>query len=214
MDIHQIFFNIGKGELEQIPKFYQCHLHNVKYCKKYKLRYTLWTKEKVLKLLNMPKNKKFKKVFNEFRFDIQRIDFAKYLILWNYGGIYLDLDIYIIDKSIYHLYDLSYFFVRWHKNHRNLPYNAVLGTKKHNNLYHDIMVHSEKSFYEKNKKSIYHTWKGRFVFQTTGHYMLKRVLKKNKITEMLDILKINTKEGVVNQGNNPLFEDYNLSVWY
>ena len=65
-----------------------------------------------------------------------RIDFGRYLILWNYGGIYVDLDICIIkNKSIKKLFDKEYFFVKWADDKRSLPYNAVLGTQKETDLY-------------------------------------------------------------------------------
>ena len=163
-------------------------------------------------LLNKPNNIKFKKIYYDFDEDIMRIDFAKYLILWNIGGIYIDLDICIIGKSISHLFNKDYFFVRWHDS--KLPYNAILGTKSKNSLYLDILTHCKESYYEKRKISIYKQWKGRFVFQTTGHYMLQRVLKKHKITNFLDIVKIHAKDGRIVQGSNPLFEDTSSSIWF
>ena len=57
-------------------------------------------------------------------------------------------------------------------------------------------------------------WKGRFVFQTTGHYMLQRVLKNKSKKNILNIMKIHNKSGKIVQGPNPLFEDANASVWY
>ena len=213
--VHQIFFNIGKGELKDIKPFYKCYKHNKAYCKKNNIKYKLWSRKQVETLLEKPKNKEFKKVYYDFDQDIMRIDFGRYLILWNYGGIYIDLDICIIkNKSIKSLFDKEYFFVRWNDDKRKLPYNAVLGTQKENPLYKDILDHSKESYYEKRKQKIYKQWKGRFVFQTTGHYMLQRVLKKNKIKEFLNIMKIHTKSGKIVQGPNPLFEDANASVWY
>ena len=210
--VHQIFFNIGKGELHDIPRFYKCHLTNKKKCKKYGITYKLWSREKIEKLLEKPKNIRFQKIYNDFDQDIMRIDFAKYLILWNYGGIYVDLDICIMNKSIRPLFQKDFFFVRWHNS--TLPYNAILGTKVNNPLYLDILEHCEESYYEKRKIKIYKQWKGRFVFQTTGHFMLQRVLKKHHIHNFLDIIKIHTKDGTIIQGPNPFFEDTSESVWY
>ena len=85
---------------------------------------------------------------------------------------------------------------------------------KKNSLYLDILTHCKESYYEKRKISIYKQWKGRFVFQTTGHYMLQRVLKKHKITNFLDIVKIHANDGRIVQGSNPLFEDTSSSVWF
>jgi len=212
MIVHQVFFNIGKGELKDLPRFYQCYQNNKKKCKKQGIQYKLWSRKMIENLLEKPKNKRFKKVYYDFDQDIMRIDFGRYLILWNYGGIYIDLDICMMDKSIKHLFNRDYFFVRWHTSH--LPYNALLGTKKNNPLYLEILEHCEESYYKKRKQSIYKTWKGRFVFQTTGHFMLQRVLRKHKITNFLDILKIHTKQGKIVSGKNPLFEDTSASVWY
>ena len=212
--IHQIFYNIGKGELKDIKPFYKCYKHNKEYCKANKIQYKLWSRKQVEKLLDKPQNKEYKKLYYDFDQDIMRIDFGRYLILWNFGGIYIDLDICIIkNKSISHLFDKEHFFVKWNDKSK-LPYNAVLGTKKNNPLYKDILDHCKESYYEKRKQDIYKTWKGRFVFQTTGHYMLQRVLKKHKIKDFLNIMKIHTKSGKIVRGPKPLFEDSNASVWY
>ena len=210
--VHQIFYNIGKGELREIPRFYECYQKNKSQCKKQGIKYKLWSRKMVENLLNKPRNKQFKKIYYDFDQDIMRIDFARYLILWNYGGIYIDLDICMMDKSIRHLFEKDYFFVRWHDS--KLPYNAILGTKPNNTLFYDILKHCEESYYEKKKKSIYQSWKARFVFQTTGHFMLQRVLKKHKINNFLDIVKIHAKDGRIVQGSNPLFEDTSSSVWF
>lgn len=212
MIVHQIFFNIGKGELKEIPRFYQCYKNNKSKCQKQGIQYKLWSRKMVEDLLNKRENSDYKRLYFDFDQDIMRIDFARYLILYRFGGIYIDLDICMMNKSIKHLFKMSYFFVRWSDSH--LPYNALLGTQKMNPLYKEILEHCEESYYAKRKQSIYKTWKGRFVFQTTGHFMLQRVLKRNKITDFLDIVKIHTKDGRVVQGSKPLFEDTSASVWY
>jgi mannosyltransferase OCH1-like enzyme len=212
MTLHQIFYNIGKGELKEIPRFYNCYQNNKKKCLSQGITYKLWTRKMVEKLLEKPENRQFKRIYYEFEQDIMRIDFARYLILYRLGGIYVDLDICMLGKSIKHLFQKNYFFVRWSDSH--LPYNAILGTKKNNPLYLEILKHCEESYDEKKKNKIYKTWKGRFVFQTTGHFMLQRVLRKHKIKDFLDIIRIKTKDGRVVQGSNPLFEDTSASVWF
>ena len=212
MIVHQIFFNIGKGELNEIPRFYHCYQNNKKKCKKQGIQYKLWSRKMVEREIDKKENADYRKLYYEFDQDIMRIDFARYLILYRFGGIYIDLDICMMNQSIKHLFKESYFFVKWSDS--ELPYNALLGTHKDNPLYKGILDHCKESYYEKKKNKIYKTWKGRFVFQTTGHFMLQRVLKKHKITDFLDILKIFAKDGRVVQGKNPLFEDTSASVWY
>ena len=144
---HQIFFNIGKGELHEIPAFYDCYKKNKAYCKKHNIKYKLWSRKQVDALLDKPKNKEYKKLYKAFDQDIMRIDFGRYLILWNFGGIYVDLDIFAIPtKSIKPLFEKDFFFVRWHDS--KLPYNAILGTQKDNPLYKEILDHCKESYYE------------------------------------------------------------------
>lgn len=213
MIVHQIFFNIGKGELNEIPRFYQCYKNNKSKCQKRGIQYKLWSRKMVEDLLDKRENNDYKKLYYDFSQDIMRIDFARYLILYRFGGIYIDLDICMMNKSIKHLFKLPYFFVRWSDSH--LPYNALLGTKKGNSLYKEILDHCKESYYEKSKHSIYKTWKGRFVFQTTGHRMLERVLQKHNMKDkVLDILRVKTKSGKIVSGKNPYFEDDNASVWF
>ena len=51
MIVHQIFYNIGKGELKDIPRFYECYQNNIKKCKNQKITYKLWNRSSVEKLL-------------------------------------------------------------------------------------------------------------------------------------------------------------------
>ena len=83
-----------------------------------------------------------------------------------------------------------------------------MGSKPKQKIFLDICEESKHSFYEKRKQKIYKSWKGRFVFQTTGHRMLERVLKKyNMKDKVLDILRVKTKSGKIVGGKNPYFED-------
>ena len=119
-------------------------------------------------------------------------------------------------KPFDELFDKELFFVHWDNDKKRLPYNAIMGSKEKNELFKSIMCECEKSFYEKRNIEIYGEWRGRFVFQTTGHFMLERVMKTEKIDKdkyFLNILKINNK-GKIITGDNVLFEDENLSTWY
>ena len=142
-------------------------------------------------------------------------DFIRYCILYHEGGIYIDCDIHPI-KDIQYLFKMPFFFVRWPNDKRNLPYNAILGSTKGHPLYKEILEECKKSYREKKNKSIYKQRKGRFIFHVTGHYMLQRVLKRNKVPlkNILNILRIHTKSGKTVQGPHPLFVDSNASIWY
>ena len=82
-------------------------------------------------------------------------------------------------------------------------------------VYDNLLNHLIQSYEEKSKLPIYDKWVGRFVFQTTGHYMIQRVLKKYPMVKKLDILHvINPIKQIEIIGENPLFLDNNASEWY
>ena len=210
--IHQVYgvFNDGVS-IESIPIFHQQVSKTQQFCQTNDIIYKMWDNEACNELIN--KYPEYKELYENFRFPIQKADFIRYLILYDTGGIYVDCDIAPI-ADINNLFEMNEFFVVWHNDKKLLPYNAVLGSVPNSELYKDILKHIEESYIEKSSMDIYTTWTGRFIFQTTGHYMLKRVLKRYPDIQFLDILKINSKKGTIIQGESPLFEDYNVSYWF
>jgi hypothetical protein len=152
-------------------------------------------------------------------------DFIRYCILHEHGGIYIDCDIHPIPgkftklKSTY--YNNPYFFVHWADDKKKLPYNAIMGASSLNEeIFIDIIDECNKSYNKNVNKAIYKQWKGRFIFQVTGHYMINRVIKKVKASyAVLNILRVTNKQQQVvcdtpPKCPNALFEDSNASVWY
>tara|TARA_R110000764_G_scaffold235777_1_gene330492 strand:- start:184 stop:846 length:663 start_codon:yes stop_codon:yes gene_type:complete len=210
--IHNVFLKFKEGlPIESIPIFTQQVSKTRQFCLSNDIIYKMWTEVDCNELIN--KYPQYKELYENFREEIQKIDFIRYLILYHEGGIYLDCDVCPIN-NMNDLFELDEFFVRWNDDKKQLPYIAVLGSVAKSKLYEDILRHCEESYIEKSKMSIYTSWIGRFVFQTTGHYMVNRVLKKYKNVPRLDILKINSKQGTIIQGDNPIFEDFNISEWF
>ena len=172
--IHQIFINIGKGELKDIQAFHWTYQKTLVYCKNSGIPHTLWGKGDIEDLLeDYPE---YKSLYEGFRYDIQRIDFARLLILYHHGGLYLDLDVHPFEgEDISYIFERDFFIARW--IHSHLPYNAILGCKKRDPLMMKVIKEVERSYYEKEKMDIYHKWRARFIFQTTGHYAVHRAIK-------------------------------------
>tara|TARA_R110002074_G_scaffold318786_1_gene489198 strand:+ start:106 stop:804 length:699 start_codon:yes stop_codon:yes gene_type:complete len=213
--IHQVYgvFNDGRT-LEDIPIFNQQVKKTVDYCSERNITYKMWDNKMCNELIN--KYPQHRQLYDNFRLPIMKADFIRYLILYDEGGIYVDCDIAPIG-DVSELFSMEQFFVKWHDDKRKLPYNAVIGSVAKNKLFEDIFKEIIKSVEEKDKIDIYAKWIGRYVFQTTGHYMLQRVLKlkKYKDVKKLDILKIHTKGGIdVVSDVCPIFEDFNASLWY
>lgn len=212
--VHQIYGIFDDGiPLKDIPVFYENVKKTKAFCKKKGYKYKMWNLKGCIELVKKY-YPEYLSLWNDFTLPIQRADFIRYLILNRYGGIYIDCDIHPL-KSLDDLFKKDYFFVTWHDDKQKLPYNAVMGSKKGEKLFLEIAEESKRSFYEKVKDPIYKKWKGRFVFQTTGHRMLERVLKKNNVKDhVLDVLRVKTKDNRTVEGNNPYFEDDNASVWF
>ncbi len=102
--LHQIWF---QGE-DQIPDKYQkyystCNKINPDYLRK------VWDKESIEELLEQ--YPEYRKTYYNFPLMIQKIDFAKYLILYHYGGLYVDMDMYClkpVDKLIEEFQDNTF----------------------------------------------------------------------------------------------------------
>ena len=213
--IHQIFWSFDeKKTIEDFPNFLMNTQLTKIICKDQNIEYKLWNEEDCNNLIQSDFYT-FQELWDDFIYPIQKVDFIKYCILHRYGGIYLDCDVKPY-KPFSELFEKEFFFCHWNDDKKKLPYNAVMGSQEKNKLFRYIMCECERSFYEKRNIEIYGEWKGRFVFQTTGHYALERVMKQEKIDKdkyFLDIIKINTKDRVV-KGENYFFEDDNVSAWY
>lgn len=210
--IHQVYgvFNDGKS-LEDIPLFHQQVSKTKQYCITNDIEYKMWDNESCNELIS--KYPQYKELYENFRFPVQKADFIRYLILYDTGGIYVDCDIAPIG-DMNDLFQMNEFFVIWNNDKKLLPYNAVLGTVSKNILYEDIFKQIQHDYAQKLNIDVYKTWTGRFVFQTTGHFMLNRVLKRYPDIQLLDILKIHDKAGEIISDVCPIFEDYNLSTWF
>lgn len=65
-------------------------------------QYVFWNRSKVNQLfVDFPELQKYKNFFNNtIRRHIERCDFARYMLLWAYGGVYVDLD-FVCTRNIY-----------------------------------------------------------------------------------------------------------------
>lgn len=98
--LHQIWFQ-GYKFIPNEYKKYQKEWQD-EYSNKQDTDYILWDKISIEKLINTSNNK-IKKYYYSLPYMIQKIDFAKYIILYNYGGLYVDLDTIFI-KHLKFLY--------------------------------------------------------------------------------------------------------------
>ena len=209
--IHQIYGIFNDGiKLEDIDVFRESVDETKRYCEEYDYQYKMWSLKDCEELIceYFPQ---YICLWNEFRFPIQRADFIRYLILYQYGGWYVDCDVYPIQD----LSSMSHYeqvFTTWASDTKRLPYNAVMGSQVNNKLFIKICDDIILRVLEKQSMKIYDTWKGRLVFQTTGHHMLKKHLDDSSIFELMMIY--NKKKKIFTTSDNPYFYDHCASIWY
>jgi hypothetical protein len=98
--IHQTW---SDNPLPQILKYIRDE--NIKLLKDKGYEFILWTDEMIIKLIN-EHYPNFYKIYNLALTGVQRGDIARIMILYHYGGIYIDLDILIL-KDLDTLIDFS-----------------------------------------------------------------------------------------------------------
>ena len=216
MIIHQIYYDLGYGVIDNIERFKKSHMETKEFCDDNNIDYRLWSREDIeffIKNISL----EWITFYNNLRYDIQRIDFARLIIIYICGGIYMDLDITVNNPkenrlSIIELFKEPIVIVRWNDCH--LPYNALIGCISYNKIIYQLIVYIITNYNSKEEMKIYNKWKGRFVFHTTGHYAIHKVLKKFTHVEYRDILYIESKGKKIGNKNTALFYDTNESVWY
>lgn len=121
--------------------------------------------------------------FYKLRYNWNRVDFARYLVMNKLGGFYFDLD--IAPEFDMDLFDLVYkkqiVLGTWTDPKTDVREisNSVIGCRP-GQL--DSLIKYSISEYKKNEsKTIYKTWKIRFMLHTTGVRMFKRWAKKQKL---------------------------------
>jgi len=218
--IHQIYGIFNDGILlEKIPNYRDNVKSTQEFCKTHGIEYKMWGLEECNELVNK-EFPKYVDLWNSFRYPIQKADFIRYCILYIFGGLYIDCDIRPAN-NLDEVFKNNLFFVHWSNDQKKLPYNAVMGSHKGQIIFLDIIKECERSYLEKSKMEVYDSWKGRFIFQTTGHHMLERVMKAQKINKnkyFHDCLYVDNpdKKGMsaIGEINKALFLDSNASVWY
>jgi len=208
--IHQIFWSFTGKELNDIPKFKDYTTKTQQFANHYGYEYKLWSLKDCEELL-VEYFPQYIELWNDFRYDIQRCDFIRYLILFIHGGWYIDCDAYPL-QDLTPLENNKEVFTTFNNDKKKLPCNAEMGSTDRNPLFLNIMESVERRTYEKQSKKIYETWKGRLVFQTTGHRMLAQNVPKTSIHDLLFVY--NEDKAINTSSSNPYFYENCISSWY
>ena len=107
--IHQLFFDVG----HPMPRRFHdaavtWRLHNPRF------QYTLWNKSMVDELINV-NYPEIRELFDSYDHWVNRVDVARYLILYHYGGVFVDMDIKSRNDITEFLAKMSSECLKWSK---------------------------------------------------------------------------------------------------
>lgn len=111
---------------------------------------------------------------DSYPYAIQRADMIRYIVLYDYGGIYSDLDLYpTVNIESYLNLDSDYFV---YSANSNCFTNALMVSRKYSSVWIDVVkeLHKPKPWWAIGKHL--------HVMTTTGPLLLHRVLKMTKHT--------------------------------
>lgn len=166
--IHQIWIQ-GCNKLPEKHK---------KYSDKWKqqkgYQYICWN-DITIKNLIIKHDKELLKIYNYFDLLQQKSDLARYLILYIYGGIYIDMDIEPGNLSIDKLLELNKDMIFAKGGSTEASQNFIL-TKKENIFFYDLINHIKKNY----KKQFYDLFVVLYVNRSTGGLIFQSLLNKYK----------------------------------
>jgi len=175
--IHQIYFDLGGGKLEN-NEIFRKSSEKFRSIRGYK--YKLWDRESCERLIR-DFGERIYNFYEGLRYDIQRLDFARLCILYKYGGIYFDLDMIPLRRSLRKLVEgRKYVFhnIRGIKPNYSYIENDIMGSVKGDNFWLELIEYCMSEYRRKEKMEIYEVWKGRFVLQTTGPKLISRFVRR------------------------------------
>ena len=181
--IHNVFLDIGFKPFSERIDYQKNIEHNKAMNPDFKFMF--WDDEKVNQFIKM-QPKDIKKIWNEFPSTFYKIDFVRYLILKEFGGIYMDLDtITKIPLSIEDNETITGFWIN-KTGKININNNVI---KLNNNLYDELINYAIEQFYYR-KQSMPVDWIKRRFLHSVGAKMFIRFIKQRFNKGQIEKLKI------------------------
>jgi mannosyltransferase OCH1-like enzyme len=171
--IPKIIHQIWTQGCDNIPEKYKKYIEGWKSIKGY--QYMCWSDESIKELL-MKYDKSLIPIYDYFELPQQRSDFGRYLLLYLYGGFYLDIDIEKGDMSLDTLLDKN--IITGIGMHGITQ--SFMGSVPYHPLFKDLIDHIRKSY----ERSWYEIIDVIYVNRTSGGKVYKSVV------ENYDVYKI------------------------
>jgi len=187
--IHQTFLGQSGDSINDFPLYVKNMNKWKEWCKNNNYDYKFYSAKDIEPLLT----NEMKKFYDNLRYNWQRIDYCRYIIINKYGGVYIDLDIEPnynnnLDFNKY-IESSKYILNKWYDPKKNKweINNALMGFPS--NSFNDLIKYSIEETNKRKNNETYKKWKIRYMLQTTGVRMFKRWCKIKKLNYSEDIHK-------------------------
>ena len=167
--VHNVFLDIGFKSFTERLDYQKNIQHNKAMNPDFK--FMLWDDERVNEFIKTQPDH-IKKIWSEFPATFYKIDFVRYLILKEYGGIYIDLDV-VSKIPIENTETIIGFWIN-KQGKININNNVI---KLNNNLYDELIKYAIQQFYYR-KKSMPSNWVKRRFLHSVGAKMFIRFIKQ------------------------------------
>ena len=174
--IHQIYGLYADGK-EMNELFKTSNKEWSEYAKRNDCIYKLWNKEEVEELVNTFAN--IKEYYYDVKYPVMKVDIARFLIIYHFGGMYVDLDVIPIKDKI-EIDETKLTLCKYMNKKDNMDIEIIYSPKYNLDLFNFVAFYIPSQISEKNE-TLPNSWKIRYVFHTTGPQSFRRYLKKNKL---------------------------------
>lgn len=159
--IPKIIHQIWTQGCDNIPEKYHKYTQSWKSAKGY--QYMCWSDESIKELL-MKYDESLIPIYEYFTLPQQRSDFGRYLLLYLYGGFYIDIDIEKGNLCLDSLLEKGDFVISSGGEYANVVMIGFMGSVPNNPIFKDAIDHIRKSY----KREFYEIIDMMYVERTTG----------------------------------------------
>jgi mannosyltransferase OCH1-like enzyme len=199
MTIPKIIHHIAPKNIENHhPVWKICYQSWLKEFPEPEYQHIIWNDEDDIDNLVKYKFPEYWSLYSSFPFHILKIDFSRFCILYEYGGIYADMDIYCYENFYSSLTDKKVFLIQENKGitTQNRVQNSLMCSIKNSPFFLDCMQECKKLFYSTEninpeKEELYKIINQKFtekqfqeyIWNISGPHLLSKVYLnyKNKI---------------------------------
>ena len=170
--IHQIWFDLGKGNAPLEPNGIESMKH---YCKINNWEYKLWSQHEADNIINNM-SARIQHIWRHLPHAITKVDFFRYILMYKFGGMYFDIDFNCITGlNNFNIQDTIFLCEEWPFSFKNGSlHNGVLICKSPNHpFWLDVISEIGKRLNNLTKGEVFDIQKS--VFKLTGTAMLRDV---------------------------------------